>query len=278
MMDKDDLRFKALGALMADPIKIKLSSTVGMKGQVCMVDFKRDSGQWVMLAAQVTINQQQSLLSTCGIYLRPYAIKGWVSHSRAGQEHPKGFAIIGLAKVWHIDREERDGVETAFFVYVEGNESYPSWQHHELEKFFGLPYADFKKAFDPSHLPAEAGEWTTTGKPYRAVIQNINPKPMNETEIKFNDALTADGLINELIAVTAKYYYTEDVTLCNEGRTVALNRYWLCKDGDPRQAVFYRNTAQCNRVKEIPERLKAYTEKATGWNLEVVLIEVAYRR
>lgn len=75
-----------------------------------------------------------------------------------------------------------------------------------------------------------------------------------------------------------KAYTTADVTSPQEGYTVVLDSYWLCQDGDPQKAVFFQNLPVRNKDRKIPERLLPHTEKATGWDLEVVHLEVAYRR
>lgn len=72
-------------------------------------------------------------------------------------------------------------------------------------------------------------------------------------------------------------YSTIDVSKPTPGRVVMKDKYWLCKDGDPTQAIFYGQTAQCNQYKQIPDRMKEYTEKQTGWKVGVVFMEFSYR-
>ena len=72
-------------------------------------------------------------------------------------------------------------------------------------------------------------------------------------------------------------YKTLDVVTPKEGRVLICDTYWLCKDGDPRQAIFYNDVVQGNKHKSIPDRLLEYTRKRTGWNIEVVFIETGYR-
>ena len=72
-------------------------------------------------------------------------------------------------------------------------------------------------------------------------------------------------------------YHTIDITLPIQGRVVITNQYWFCKDGDPKQAMFYGNSPQCNRNKGILERLLQYTIDNSGWNVEIVFFEIAYR-
>jgi hypothetical protein len=72
-------------------------------------------------------------------------------------------------------------------------------------------------------------------------------------------------------------YHTIDVTQPIQGRVVMTDQYWLCKDGDPTQAIFFGESAQCNRNKEIVERMLQYTRDRSDWDVEVVFFEVAYR-
>jgi hypothetical protein len=72
-------------------------------------------------------------------------------------------------------------------------------------------------------------------------------------------------------------FTTHDINEIKTGRVVICNAYWLCKDGDTKQAIFYGSTAQCNKNRSIPDRLKAHTEKKTGWKVEVVYVEIAFR-
>ena len=74
-----------------------------------------------------------------------------------------------------------------------------------------------------------------------------------------------------------KGYHAIDVTNPDQGRVVMKNMHWLCKDGDPKQAIFFNSSAQCNRHIQIPERLMEYTKKKTGWNIEIVFLETSYR-
>lgn len=72
-------------------------------------------------------------------------------------------------------------------------------------------------------------------------------------------------------------YKLIDITKVENGRTVMKEKFWLCKDGDPKQAIFFNQTAQCNNHKQIPERMKDFTAKKTGWNVEIVFVEIAFR-
>lgn len=74
-----------------------------------------------------------------------------------------------------------------------------------------------------------------------------------------------------------KGYHTKDVKTPITGMAVITNSYWLCKDSDPTQAIFFNGTAQCNRHKEIPERMLEYTKNKTGWDIGIVFLDLAYR-
>lgn len=72
-------------------------------------------------------------------------------------------------------------------------------------------------------------------------------------------------------------YHTIDVVTPFEGAIVVLNTYWLCKDGDPKQAIFFGTTAQCNKSEAIVDKYLQYTRDKSGWNVEIVFLEIAYR-
>jgi len=74
-----------------------------------------------------------------------------------------------------------------------------------------------------------------------------------------------------------KGYYTEDVESPLSGRVVMKNVYWLCKNGDPKQAIFFNGAPQCNKYQQIPERMLDYTKTKTGWSIGIVFFETAYR-
>lgn len=71
-------------------------------------------------------------------------------------------------------------------------------------------------------------------------------------------------------------YKTIDVTTPLEGRVVYKGRWWLCKDGDPTQAVFYQHSPQCNNNELIPRSLLAYTQEKSGWEVQAIFIPVAF--
>lgn len=53
-----------------------------------------------------------------------------------------------------------------------------------------------------------------------------------------------------------KDYVERDVTEPRNGLTVMANSWWLCVDGDPKRALFYKGSfPQCNTNKYIVERL-----------------------
>ena len=74
-----------------------------------------------------------------------------------------------------------------------------------------------------------------------------------------------------------KGYNTQDVTTPSDGKVVIANKFWLCRDGDPKKAIFFGETPQCNSHQEIPYRMLDYTESKTGWDVEIVHIDLAYR-
>lgn len=74
-----------------------------------------------------------------------------------------------------------------------------------------------------------------------------------------------------------KGYHTLDVTTPKDGLVVMREKHWLCVDGDPKMAIFFNGTAQCNGHIEIPERMLEYTIKKTGRNVSIVFLDVAYR-
>jgi len=74
-----------------------------------------------------------------------------------------------------------------------------------------------------------------------------------------------------------KRYHVLDVTQPVQGRVVMVDMYWLCKDGDAKQAILFNDIAQCNKHIQIPERMLEYTKEKTGWNIEIVFLKVSYR-
>ena len=47
-------------------------------------------------------------------------------------------------------------------------------------------------------------------------------------------------------------YYTRDVTEAKNGDVAYVGYWWLCREGDPKQAIFYHTGApQCNQTREI---------------------------
>jgi hypothetical protein len=72
-------------------------------------------------------------------------------------------------------------------------------------------------------------------------------------------------------------YHTIDVTQPIQGRVVMTDQYWLCKDGDPTQAIFFGESAQCNKNELILKNFLQYTRDRSDWNVEIVFLEVAYK-
>lgn len=70
-------------------------------------------------------------------------------------------------------------------------------------------------------------------------------------------------------------YRTEDVTIPIDGYVLKKDKYWLCEDGDPKKALFFWKTAQCNGDKRILEWSLKHSYKAHD-NLQIVFIEFAY--
>ena len=72
-------------------------------------------------------------------------------------------------------------------------------------------------------------------------------------------------------------YHTIDVTQPIGGRVIMSNLYWLCKDGDPTQAVFFNESPQCNKYKKIVERYLQYTIDRSDRDVKIVFLETAYK-
>lgn len=70
-------------------------------------------------------------------------------------------------------------------------------------------------------------------------------------------------------------YTTIDVTQPKDGYTVRTNYYWLCVNGDPTKALFYKKLyPQCNKNKYISE--KHGIKELNGETVSVIFIPVAY--
>lgn len=72
-------------------------------------------------------------------------------------------------------------------------------------------------------------------------------------------------------------FHTLDITEPKEGLVVMMDRWWLCVEGDPKRAMFFDNSPQCNRIKKIAEhnhRVIRYPEGFT--NIQTIFVEMAY--
>jgi hypothetical protein len=70
---------------------------------------------------------------------------------------------------------------------------------------------------------------------------------------------------------------TYDVTKAAHGDTVAIGLFWLCKDGDPTQAIFYKGEPQGNKDVLVSNRFVGMVRRETGWPVEVIQIELAFK-
>lgn len=70
-------------------------------------------------------------------------------------------------------------------------------------------------------------------------------------------------------------YHTVDVTNPTSYSTVYKEHYWLCEDGDPTRALFFNQTAQCNRDMRICNWIVNGAYKAHD-NIQIVFMELAY--
>lgn len=70
-------------------------------------------------------------------------------------------------------------------------------------------------------------------------------------------------------------YNTKDVTTAKAGLEVYKDSYWLCEDGDPKKALFWGKSPQCNRNKGIVERgLNNLPDVPIG--AQIVFVETAF--
>lgn len=65
-----------------------------------------------------------------------------------------------------------------------------------------------------------------------------------------------------------------DVTEPVSGRTVYRGAYWVCVEGDPKRALFYGSSPQCNTNKSIVERNLNTLYK--GLKVSALFIDIAY--
>ena len=74
------------------------------------------------------------------------------------------------------------------------------------------------------------------------------------------------------------HYTTTDITEIKDGRKVLLNRYWVCRNGSPTEAVLsWGRIPQCHESHKIAERmLKNMRERFPNETFEVVFIPTAF--
>lgn len=74
-----------------------------------------------------------------------------------------------------------------------------------------------------------------------------------------------------------KNFTFKDVTKAEDGFTIFKNSYWACLNGDPQQALFFKNIfPQCNKNKDLVDRF--YGKGLEGVNIETVFLETAYAK
>lgn len=67
-------------------------------------------------------------------------------------------------------------------------------------------------------------------------------------------------------------YNTKDITTPKSGLEVYKDKFWLCEGGDPKKALFYGASPQCNSDKRIQERALALSPV----NTQIVFMETAF--
>ena len=71
----------------------------------------------------------------------------------------------------------------------------------------------------------------------------------------------------------SKYSFV-DVTQPQEGKEVFLNRWWVCQNGNPTEAVYYLGKfPQCSIYKEVVQNMNSYK---TVENPSLVFLAVSY--
>lgn len=68
----------------------------------------------------------------------------------------------------------------------------------------------------------------------------------------------------------------KDVVTPKPGLMVNGPCYWLCEDGDPKKALFYGDSPQCNSDKRIPESMLKSRIYEGVRNLQIVFIQTSY--
>lgn len=75
-------------------------------------------------------------------------------------------------------------------------------------------------------------------------------------------------------------FTTIDISAPTVGKpfVMHINSWIICKDGDPKQAVvFYNSALQGNRNhKSIADKHCIYVSETTGWNTSVIFMEMYY--
>lgn len=72
-----------------------------------------------------------------------------------------------------------------------------------------------------------------------------------------------------------KHFNTKDVTEPESGLVCYTKSWWTCVDGDPKKALFYGDSPQCNKDKRICEHLLK-GDLYKGMSVSIVFINVAY--
>lgn len=71
-------------------------------------------------------------------------------------------------------------------------------------------------------------------------------------------------------------FTTKDITTPKSGLVIYTTSYWLCVDGDPKQALFYGESPQCNKDKRICEHLLRSGSYAGRIDLQITYVETAF--
>jgi hypothetical protein len=71
-------------------------------------------------------------------------------------------------------------------------------------------------------------------------------------------------------------FNTKDIKTPQSGLVVLRDAYWLCEDGDPKRALFFGDSPQCNKDKRITEYLLNTAQYKYKGNLLVTFVELAF--
>lgn len=71
-------------------------------------------------------------------------------------------------------------------------------------------------------------------------------------------------------------FNTKDVTEPKDGLVVYKDAHWLCVNGDPKRALFYGNSPQCNRNVKVSEWTLKQDQYAKRGDLQIIYIETAF--